>query len=119
MNTVELSAALGQAQVVENLKNFVGVDAQGAAALMTPERLAAVAGEFVFRSDEMDLNKYTTPGTYYLNLFMSGFANTPYTETFALIEVRKYNNIVFQRISSDKGVLSRMGEIDRLPSWPR
>lgn len=77
------------------------------------------AGEFVFRSDEMDLNKYTTPGTYYLNLFMSGFANTPYTETFALIEVRKYNNIVFQRISSDKGVLSRMGEIDRLPSWPR
>lgn len=77
------------------------------------------AGEFVFRSDEMDLNKYTTPGTYYLNLFMSGFANSPYTETFALIEVRKYNNIVFQRISSDKGVLSRMGEIDRLPSWPR
>lgn len=44
MNTIELSAALGQAQVVENLKNFVGVDAQGAAALMTPERLAAVAG---------------------------------------------------------------------------
>ena len=44
MKTVELSAALGQAQVVENLKNFVGVDAQGAAALMTPERLAAVAG---------------------------------------------------------------------------
>ncbi len=47
MNTIELSAALGQAQVVENLKNFVGVDAQGAAALMTPERLAAVAGESI------------------------------------------------------------------------
>ena len=47
MKTVELSAALGQAQVVENLKNFVGVDAQGAAALMTPERLAAVAGESI------------------------------------------------------------------------
>ena len=45
MKTVELSAALNSAQVVENLKNFVGVDAQGAAALMTPERLAAVAGE--------------------------------------------------------------------------
>lgn len=44
MKTVELSAALNSAQVVENLKNFVGVDAQGAAALMTPERLAAVAG---------------------------------------------------------------------------
>ena len=47
MKTVELSAALGQAQVVENLKNFVGVDAQGAAALMTPERLAAVAGGMI------------------------------------------------------------------------
>ena len=51
MKTVELSAALGQAQVVENLKNFVGVDAQGAAALMTPERLAAVAGGLNIISD--------------------------------------------------------------------
>ena len=51
MKTVELSAALNSAQVVENLKNFVGVDAQGAAALMTPERLAAVAGELDRRFD--------------------------------------------------------------------
>lgn len=51
MNTIELSAALGQAQVVENLKNFVGVDAQGAAALMTPERLAAVAGGLLNKSN--------------------------------------------------------------------
>ncbi len=51
MKTVELSAALGQAQVVENLKNFVGVDAQGAAALMTPERLAAVAGGLLNKSN--------------------------------------------------------------------
>ena len=49
---------------------------------------------------------------------MSGFTNTPYTETFAIIEVKKYGNIVFQRISSEKGVLSRMGEIDKIPSWP-
>ena len=53
MNTIELSAALGQAQVVENLKNFVGVDAQGAAALMTPERLAAVAGGLFLNAKEL------------------------------------------------------------------
>ena len=47
MKTVELSAALGQAQVVENLKNFVGVTPENTVGLMTPERLAAVAGESI------------------------------------------------------------------------
>ena len=65
MNTIELSAALGQAQVVENLKNFVGVDAQGAAALMTPERLAAVAGEFTGnKAVVMDAEKCISTGFY-------------------------------------------------------
>ena len=118
MKTVELSAALGQAQVVENLKNFVGVDAQGAAALMTPERLAAVAGGFVTVKGEKDLNKYTAPGTYYINFWSGDFLNAPYNDCFAILEVRKHVNILFQRISSEKGVLSRMGEIDKLPSWP-
>lgn len=67
MNTIELSAALGQAQVVENLKNFVGVDAQGAAALMTPERLAAVAGELAYKNlgaSITDLNEMKTTGQF-------------------------------------------------------
>lgn len=66
MNTIELSAALGQAQVVENLKNFVGVDAQGAAALMTPERLAAVAGGLPHSGyiDKNNFNTSKTPGLY-------------------------------------------------------
>lgn len=66
MNTIELSAALGQAQVVENLKNFVGVDAQGAAALMTPERLAAVAGGLPYSGyiDKNNFNTSKTPGLY-------------------------------------------------------
>ncbi len=70
MKTVELSAALGQAQVVENLKNFVGVDAQGAAALMTPERLAAVAGELRFKGTikvSDDLNNITASCNYLVN----------------------------------------------------
>lgn len=67
MKTVELSAALGQAQVVENLKNFVGVDAQGAAALMTPERLAAVAGgKHQILPVGTDMDTVTTSGSYYL-----------------------------------------------------
>ena len=45
MKTIELSAALASAPVQENLKNFAGLDAQNALGLMTPERLAAVAGE--------------------------------------------------------------------------
>ena len=44
MKTIELSAALASAPVQENLKNFAGLDAQNTLGLMTPERLAAVAG---------------------------------------------------------------------------
>lgn len=79
MKTVELSAALGQAQVVENLKNFVGVDAQGAAALMTPERLAAVAGGLQFKGmieKNANLDEITENGTYIIqadhSIFKSG-----------------------------------------------
>ena len=45
MKTIELSAAIASAPVQENLKNFAGLDAQNALGLMTPERLAAVAGD--------------------------------------------------------------------------
>ena len=47
MKTIELSAAMASAPVQENLKNFAGLDAQNALGLMTPERLAAVAGESI------------------------------------------------------------------------
>ena len=47
MKTIELSAALASAPVQENLKNFAGLDAQNALGLMTPERLAAVAGGLI------------------------------------------------------------------------
>ena len=45
MKTIELSAAIASAPVQENLKNFVGVTPENTVGLMTPERLAAVAGE--------------------------------------------------------------------------
>ena len=58
MKTIELSAALASAPVQENLKNFAGLDAQNALGLMTPERLAAVAGEL----------NHTLGGTFYTNI---------------------------------------------------
>ena len=52
MKTIELSAALASAPVQENLKNFAGLDAQNALGLMTPERLAAVAGALVMKNGQ-------------------------------------------------------------------
>ena len=86
MKTVELSAALGQAQVVENLKNFVGVDAQGAAALMTPERLAAVAGGMILNAKRLtsgDLNDYKYPCI--LMVGSSDVANKPTSFVYIMV----------------------------------
>lgn len=45
MEKITLNEYLKQGSVVENLKNFVGVTPENTMGLMTPERLAAVAGE--------------------------------------------------------------------------
>lgn len=98
MKTVELSAALGQAQVVENLKNFVGVDAQGAAALMTPERLAAVAGEFLSKkllTAEDDLNNIPDGWYYYMNTVNP--QNTPqYADNSLLYQISVVDTRTFR-----------------------
>ena len=98
MNTIELSAALGQAQVVENLKNFVGVDAQGAAALMTPERLAAVAGEFLSKkllTAEDDLNNIPDGWYYYMNTVNP--QNTPqYADNSLLYQISVVDTRTFR-----------------------
>ena len=44
METIELKDVMNQLPVVENLKNFAGIDAQNALGMMSPERLAAVVG---------------------------------------------------------------------------
>lgn len=44
METIDINEVFAQANVVENLKNFAGIDAQNALSMMTPERLAAVVG---------------------------------------------------------------------------
>ena len=47
MEKITLNEYLKQGSVVENLKNFVGVTPENTVGLMTPERLAAVAGESI------------------------------------------------------------------------
>ena len=72
MKTIELSAAMASAPVQENLKNFAGLDAQNALGLMTPERLAAVAGELYNSNKKLlgakdDLNNLSDGWYYYIN----------------------------------------------------
>lgn len=110
MKTVELSAALGQAQVVENLKNFVGVDAQGAAALMTPERLAAVAGGIlhsigVNHTLKDNADDIIETGCYFINLYNESKINFPHKGAFASLLVCSYKETecVFQHIFCEDG----------------
>ena len=51
MEKITLNEYLKQGSVVENLKNFVGVTPENTVGLMTPERLAAVAGGLLNKSN--------------------------------------------------------------------
>lgn len=101
MKTVELSAALGQAQVVENLKNFVGVDAQGAAALMTPERLAAVAGGMIEVRETF--NVATRMSLVYIGDFKKSDSKTYEFMTFHYDGVQELYSIMTIGMYSDNG----------------
>lgn len=88
MKTIELSAALASAPVQENLKNFAGLDAQNALGLMTPERLAAVAGGKLFKadyiSDAQKVDEIYTDGRY---IILSKSAHPIFTSGAILISV--------------------------------
>ena len=98
MKTIELSAAIASAPVQENLKNFAGLDAQNALGLMTPERLAAVAGE------KMGLAN-----------FKSGLLNTPSELSTNIKEIAEYvyqntkENTSFSYIVSCEAVYQATG----------
>ena len=65
MEKITLKEALKQASVVDELKNFVGLTKDDALGLMTPERLAAVAGGLILRAKRIntgDLNDYKKAG---------------------------------------------------------
>ena len=97
MKTIELSAAIASAPVQENLKNFAGLDAQNALGLMTPERLAAVAGGLknfgLIRNTNADDLK--NPGIYHL-----GDGCTP---LYAFLIVFKIGDSLLQFSTADGG----------------
>lgn len=71
METIDINEVFAQANVVENLKNFAGVDAQNALSMMTPERLAAVVGGLQRESNAYKF-KPNAQGWYRLFKFHSG-----------------------------------------------
>ena len=75
MEKITLNEYLKQGSVVENLKNFVGVTPENTVGLMTPERLAAVAGGILYPGGfevkaitNANANNITTSGIYYLEI---------------------------------------------------
>lgn len=70
MEKITLNEYLKQGSVVENLKNFVGVTPENTVGLMTPERLAAVAGGLRFKGtikESDDLNNINVSCNYLVN----------------------------------------------------
>ena len=75
MEKITLNEYLKQGSVVENLKNFVGVTPENTVGLMTPERLAAVAGGILYPGgfevkaiENANANNIITSGIYYLEI---------------------------------------------------
>lgn len=84
METIDINEVFAQANVVENLKNFAGIDAQNALSMMTPERLAAVVGGMVTLLPEYtDLNTINTSGRY----FVANCVNRPPIGGWIFIDV--------------------------------
>ena len=91
MAKITLKEALKQASVVDELKNFVGLTKDDAVGLMTPERLAAVAGENVWIrnnptiSQNLDLSTKVPAGFYTINDIMRDVANSPIDRHYSCI----------------------------------
>ena len=95
MKTIELSAALASAPVQENLKNFAGLDAQNALGLMTPERLAAVAGGklgVVKKEKPMVENDYFEIACGY-GIFIIGSSETGEMQVYAIYGSKQVEKI--------------------------
>lgn len=97
MEKITLNEYLKQGSVVENLKKFVGVTPENTVGLMTPERLAAVAGGLknfgLIRNTNADDLK--NPGIYHL-----GDGCTP---LYAFLIVFKIGDSLLQFSTADGG----------------
>ena len=120
----EVEGALPQKKEINYVR---ALDKDGNPILISKEDLAQVVGEQLDggaikqkRSDLKDADQYTTPGTYFVNLWGGVWQNMPTNDCFGLLEVRSYDGYITQRLSAGNGkVFVRIKESEKpFKPWP-
>ena len=120
----EVESALPQKKEINYVR---ALDKEGNPILINKEDLAQVVGELIDggaikqkRSDLKDADQYTTPGTYFVNLWGGVWQNMPTNDCFGLFEVRSYDGYITQRLSAGNGkVFVRVKEGEKpFKPWP-
>lgn len=120
----EVESALPQKKEINYVR---ALDKDGNPILINKEDLAQVVGELLDggaikqkRSDLKDADQYTTPGTYFVNLWSGVWQNMPTNDCFGLFEVRSYDGYITQRLSAGNGkVFVRVKEGEKpFKPWP-
>lgn len=120
----EVESALPQKKEINYVR---ALDKDGNPILISKEDLAQVVGELLDggaikqkRSDLKDADQYTTPGTYFVNLWGGVWQNMPTNDCFGLFEVRSYDGYITQRLSAGNGkVFVRIKEGGKpFKPWP-
>lgn len=120
----EVESALPQKKEINYVR---ALDKEGNPILINKEDLAQVVGELLDggaikqkRSDLKDADQYTTPGTYFVNLWGGVWQNMPTNDCFGLFEVRSYDGYITQRLSAGNGkVFVRIKESEKpFKPWP-
>ena len=120
----EVESALPQKKEINYVR---ALDKEGNPILINKEDLAQVVGELLDggaikqkRSTLKDADQYTTPGTYFVNLWGGVWQNMPTNDCFGLFEVRSYDGYITQRLSAGNGkVFVRVKEGEKpFKPWP-
>ena len=120
----EVESALPQKKEINYVR---ALDKDRNPILINKEDLAQVVGEQLDggaikqkRSDLKDADQYTTPGTYFVNLWGGVWQNMPTNDCFGLFEVRSYDGYITQRLSAGNGkVFVRVKEGEKpFKPWP-
>ena len=128
MGAIKTMKELESARPQKKEINYVrALDKDGNPILISKEDLAQVVGELLDggaikqkRSDLKDADQYTTPGTYFVNLWGGVWQNMPTNDCFGLFEVRSYDGYITQRLSAGNGkVFVRIKEGGKpFKPWP-
>lgn len=120
----EVESALPQKKEINYVR---ALDKDRNPILINKEDLAQVVGELLDggaikqkRSNLKDADQYTTPGTYFVNLWGGAWQNMPTNDCFGLFEVRSHDGYITQRLSAGNGkVFVRIKESEKpFKPWP-